>query len=497
MKKLAVVTLVVLAFSGIGYAQDIQFKMSGFIDVIAEWNKNTPQTASAWGMMDWMYATAFTTLFDPNLEKAWDKTRAYMEGRFRLRFDAMLGKEVTGTIHFEGDAERWGLNTTSTGQQRNRLGTWGADRAGVEVKHYYISFGVPYFGIPVPITVSAGVQYHGIRPGMYGVTDGPGVIVSAAVDPAKINFHWFKVEENEDWAADDADVYAVEASYKYEALTFGGYLSYWNMNSYPIGTPTQTSSIGINNPPYRANFWWLGLYADGKLGPVNLMFDFLYDNGKVKGRGANTVYDDVKYSGWVVRGKVDYPWEMFNFGFVGMYATGADADKTSPYGRPGATGDEKVKCAVVPPTSENGWGDTLIFYGNGIANRMNTGYGRSSAGYVSPGMYGGTWFAQLYAGWKMAPCFKATLMATYIGDTTKHGNSVGFAVKGDGLRDDKTIGWEFDLINEIQIYKNLKWVVGLGYLIAGKALDAYYVADDKNKSPDNPWAVATSLTYSF
>ena len=41
---------------------------------------------------------------------------------------------------------------------------------------------------------------------------------------------------------------------------------------------------------------------------------------------------DVKYRGWAGRVKVDFPWEKFNFGMVGMYASGADANKTSTRG---------------------------------------------------------------------------------------------------------------------------------------------------------------------
>ena len=93
--------------------------------------------------------------------------------------------------------------------------------------------------------------------------------------------------------------------------------------------------------------WWFGIYADGKAGPVNLNFDFVYDNGKVKqkniinsdGVDGSTPWfypiQDVKYEGWATRLKLDFPWEKFNFGVVGMYATGADANKTSTGGLPG------------------------------------------------------------------------------------------------------------------------------------------------------------------
>ena len=95
----------------------------------------------------------------------------------------------------------------------------------------------------------------------------------------------------------------------------------------------------------------------------------------------------------------------------------------------------------------------------------------------------------------------------YIRDTTKSGNTIGTAVRNErvaltSVRDDKNIGWEFDLFNEVQLYKNLKFAFGGGILIAGDAMD-YRVANIApavgftNVSPKNPWVITTNLTYSF
>jgi hypothetical protein len=68
------------------------------------------------------------------------------------------------------------------------------------------------------------------------------------------------------------------------------------------------------------------------------------------------------------------------------------------------------------------------------------------------------------------------------------------------MRDDKSIGWEIDLYNEVALYKNLKFAIGGGILFAGKAMDYWdstVVTADKNVSPKNPWIIATSITYSF
>jgi hypothetical protein len=179
-----------------------------------------------------------------------------------------------------------------------------------------------------------------------------------------------------------------------------------------------------------------------------------------------------------------------------MYATGQDANKTSTSGIPGtsvanrgtatATGQTSYKAGgyVVPPGSEQSPGsqESIVMYScfNAAADG-GTGIAQAGNYYaVSRGAFGGTWFAKLYASAKLVPWYKVTLQGLYIGDTTKNGNTLGTAVVNPWapyanqiLRNDGTIGWELDLINEIQIYKNLVFKVAYGYLFAGNALDLY------------------------
>ena len=315
--------------------------------------------------------------------------------------------------------------------------------------------------------------------------------------------------------------------------------------------------------------YWLGAYADGKAGPVNLNFDFVYDYGSVDERGARdagagflTAFNNipnVKNEGWMVRGKVDFPWEKFNFGSVLMYATGADTRRTSASGLPGTTVGSGLPGVapgpgfqfgspqqpfgttnltrrntsyLVPPGSEQGPanGESMVVYsmepgatgGYGIANNANYGA-------LNRGGFGGTWFAKLYGSMKILPWWKATVQGLYIGDTTTNGDTFGNSVKyiqtpitSNGgtapmmLRDNNNIGWEFDLLNEIQIYNNLRFFVGGGYLFAGDALDVAMQHNAAipgapgsgitgmaagtivgNRKADNPWAIRTRLMYTF
>ena len=492
MKKFVVlsfVALLVLAFGTMAFAQakkeepKLDFRASGFIDVQSTWGQNITEGNPGAGL----YGTV-TAPYRPG-GAAYDKTVAWMGTRARLKFDAVMGKNLSGTIFFEMDSTRWGETTPVSNDQRNALGVWSGDRGALEVKNVYIDFGVP--GIPIPISVRAGLQPLALRPNMLIYTDGMGITGNIKIDPANIQLIWFKALENKIYASDDVDVYGLHANAKVGPVTVGGYGINYNMNTYafPAAVPSDVTT--------QADFWWLGVYADGKLGPVNLNFDFIYDRGTVDSR--NPALRDVKYKGWATRAKVDFPWEKLNFGFVGMYASGSDTRKTSSSGLP-AAGTTRVGGFVAPPGSEAGaiFTESVVFYGSPF-NQTSSGIGVAiNYAQVSRGTIGGTWMGKLYGSFQATPWYKVTLQGLYIGDTTKHGNTVGDARKADGtLKDDKSIGWEVNLINEIQIYKNLKYSIGIGALIPGDGLRYFESAANPDDKPKTPWAVIGNLTYTF
>ena len=480
--------LLVMAFATGSYA--LEFKASGMID--AQWFYNVNATAAnpAGGFYNALPA-AFKWNPSTGLKGgALDRKVNYYESRARLKFDAIVDKNLSGTIFFEMDSSRWG-DISPSGAQRNAMGYWAADRAAVEVKNVFIDFGLPYIGIPVPMSFRVGLQPIAIRPNIFLYTDGMGVIWSTKVDPAAVQLIWAKPFEGRDAVAqDDVDVLGGHLTAKIGTISAGAYALYYNMNAYPFSAITAGTVYGYT-ASYDAQMWWYGLYMDGKLGPVDVNLDGIMDRGKVMPRdsvyGVPNFIPDVKYRGWAVRAKIDFPWDKFNFGLTGYYATGADTQDTSATGLPGSSPGSgikpystKVTSYVVPPGSESGaaFGESVVFYsfwGNrgdsGIANTLN--YTQMSRGPI-----GGTWMAKAYATIKATPWYKVTLQGMYIGDTTKNGDTFGTAVSynpfyGYTLRNKKDIGWEFDLINEINIYKNLKLTVAGGYLFAGKAMDQF------------------------
>ncbi|MGA2318494.1 MAG: hypothetical protein ABSG71_19265 [Thermodesulfobacteriota bacterium] len=520
---LSLVGFLILAFGATAYAQapKLEFKASGFIDTQTFLGENVPQynnnpgNTDIWGVVNRNYARTTPSGTYGIGSQGWNKTDAHWEGRAHLKFDAIMGPNLSGTIYFEIDTYRWGApfqGYPGIGREANNFGAWTTDRTAIEVKNIYINFGLPYFGIPVPITVRVGAQPLGVRPNMLMYTDGTGVTAGIKIDPVMIIPIYAKALEGKDFADDDVDVWGLHANAKISTFTVGGYGLYYRMNTYPLYVTSTIAGLPAALIPAvpgtnKSHMWWFGIYADGKAGPVNLNFDFVYDYGTVNERNTLNI-PDVKYQGWATRLKVDYPWEKFNFGAVGMYASGADTRKTSSSGLPGSTTNigtvsKSVRGYVIPPGAEQSTADqeSIVVYsmesgatgGYGIAHMIN--YAQ-----VSRGGFGGTWFAKLYGSVMLAPWYKVTLQGLYVGDTTTHGNTLGNAVKYNNssrLRDDNSIGFELDLMNDIQIYNNLRFWVGVGYLWAGNALDINNGGTGLNRAAANPWALRTRLIYTF
>ena len=342
MKKFVVlsfVSLIILAFGSIVYGQPaapvLEFKASGFIDAQTFWYKNSTQgyngagiyQANAYGLI----ATSTTPLskgggFDTGGRPSQgldDGNFAFWESRARLKFDAVYGKDLSGTIYFEMDAQPWGnakggtlglvgkgdkTISTSNITERNSYGYWSNDRAAVEIKNIYFDFGLPV--IPIPITVRVGSQPFGLRNGLYQYTDGMGITAAVKLDPALISIQYAKPWEGMNWAADDMDMYGIHANVKVSTFTIGAYGQFWEMGTYPIDQ-VPDALTGLLASSNYGEMWWWGGYLDGKVGPVTLTADFIYDHGFVAQRAVFNSPNipktrSVRYDGWVLYGKGDF-----------------------------------------------------------------------------------------------------------------------------------------------------------------------------------------------
>jgi hypothetical protein len=526
MKKFIVIILFGLLIMGLSapvYAQ-VDFKAWGSLNFGFIWDRNFATQAgnitSYWGVpfyppglgnaARWPGDTVTT-----ETSGAWDKSATFMSSYANIFFEWNAGKEVKGVFNIETCNYHSGTNTIGTDNAIYNLiqgaefdtGLWDTRVGETRLRNAYLEFAVPYIGIPVPMTVRGGVIPMATRPAfMWATTNGAGVQFDVKADPAAFTFTYGKMVENKIAVADDSNFYSLEGRTKAGDIGIGGYIIYTPMKTYPIAYNEDAYGVSQN---YNANFWWLGAYADGKMGPVNFNLDFAIDTGKVEARdsGAFAGADDVKYNGWATQLKVTYPYEKWTFGILGLYTSGADLKKTSRTGLPGSTvangtaASDKVAGWVFPAGDVQWvvWGESM-FLGGTWSSLICIPQGMAGANwntYVSRGATGGTWVAKLWATYPVTPIYKVTLWGLYIGDTTKNGNTMGDAVKSDGtLRDDKDIGWELALINDVQIYKNLNWKVGVGMLFAGDGLDQQATLTT-NDSPKNPYMISTVLTYMF
>jgi hypothetical protein len=441
-----------------------------------------------------------------------------MDTRFRLKFTAKANDYASGVIYFEGDSSRWGerevpvyvanwgtagTNSFVTGGARNRAGVWNSDRTAVELKQFYIDFKVPGVSDFAPTNIKAGIQGFAVRSHALLFTDGPGVEVNSTAGPVKFNLYWYKPEEGQDWKSDDADVYGAQIWLPgLLPVTPGGYILYWNANNYPIraarfDVPTLSEIYPAETR--QADLFWIGGYVDGKIGPVALKTDLIYSGGEAESRSIGNG-SDWDFGGFMVFAdacaSIPFDEMAIDVGGTFMYATGHDIGDTTK----AAPADLDFDGFVVPPGSEEpyigAWG--IVYYASGINDGTrisNLGSGTAAA----YGKAGGTWFAKIYAGIKPVDWLKVTAYGMYIGDTTKDGDTVGNAVdpaEATGLEDNSDIGIELGAICDFQIYKNLTYSLGGGFLFAGDALDTARTATT-NDSPDDPWAVVSQLIFKF
>ena len=270
-------------------------------------------------------------------------------------------------------------------------------------------------------------------------------------------------------------------------------------------------NAGILESFNYGEMWWFGGYLDGKVGPVSLNLDFIYDHGFVaarNGTGDSQVPKSrsVRYDGWLLHGKADFAIEKANVGLVGYYATGSDAAQTGTTGLPGAanlaTGapTRRVGSYVIPPGSESGaiYGESIVFYSSWV-NRGDSGIATSlNYAAMCRGPVGGTWMAKLYGSYKLLPEHKLTVQGMYIRDTTKNGDTFGTAINDRGRpKDYKYIGTEADAIWEWMLYKNLKFTAAYGYMWAGPAMKLYTGTSRGNHMIQNPYQLTTNITYNF
>jgi hypothetical protein len=427
---------------------------------------------------------------------AWNDENAFVTMRGELGVTARASEDLYGRMLFIFQSDQWGERYTRSGEDVGAwIGTtWGTN--SVNIENLFIDFRMPP---KLPIWLRVGLQTFVVRPHIFYFGSGPGVTGRISIDPIKMTISpmWGKVYEGYNYESDDTDIYAVDANIPVGPVRIGGFLWWQNVND-PAGSawalaPAVVDTSGNTD---NADIWWAGFYADGKLGPVNMQFDFIYNGGSYKVDPTRLAIAnwvtwgptfDIDYDAWMVRGEASMAINKLMFGMGGLYATGED------YNTP------DVERFSVPAFGSNKWAgpnqDSFLLTGGFLGLCPNF---QPAAGFLgAPGSsLGGLWFVKAFARYQVTDWLAMGTSVLYIGDTADNGDTWGSALEATGFAEDNDeIGWEIDVAANVSLYKNLSFALGFGYLIAGTALEQTNGIDNEN--PHDPWAVQAILCYLF
>jgi hypothetical protein len=484
-----------------------------------------PAMAIDWSASGLIYVTgavheqvpSLAPYFNPNTGLWWNRTWAWVRMGANLNITAKTSDDLYGVLNFnmvsnrwgEPDQIGWGFNPFGTSQV-NSMGSWYKKETGgalsVLIKDAFIDFRVPP---KLPVRMRVGVQPIILRPKVFMFYDGPGISMPITIAPINlvITPAWYKKWEGFDWRGDDSDVIAVDANVPIGPIRIGSFFWWENHNTWgTLGVhPLNVSPDSLGS----ADFWWVGAYSDGKIGPIGYELDFVYEDGQVDYYSPATPDFDV--SAWVIRGQVTADIvPRLTFGIGGFYATGED------YGDP--DGERYTQ----PNTNENWYGgmvfpnvlgangcpplqDFLMLHGNFMG--IVPCFGPSASFLMGPSPMGGVWYVRGFAQYMVTDWLRVAANFGYIGDTADQGNTLTSSTgmyNGVPHPDSDEIGWELDVGASVNIYKNLVAGLAFGYLWAGNGLDEpFAVPSPPAAAPfgpydsENAWIVQLGLAYFF
>ena len=391
------------------------------------------------------------------------------QSRFRLNVD---GKHegVKGRITLENDWEVWGTerNTTSgallsgksTGVEARpgQSGTPANNKFGI--REGWIDFQIPGAG---PAHVKVGHQFLQLGNGWFFRSMKYGSDAWLVGLPGKntIAFVDVKAAENAATSSDDIDAYVMLDNFKIDdTKTVGIYIA-----RVADKRNLLFSSFGMGASGTEADLDTIGLWFNGKLGPLNLQAEFDYQMGKAKGSGATP---DTKFKGnqIVVQGNVALAPASVNFTVA--RGTGDDVNSTSP--------DVKSYLPILDSDPHytvvyEYFAPTACGTGSARTGFKNTGFCNTTALNLGGSMAFTKWLT-------------ASLDLWYLQATEKLSDQRG------GTTDE--LGTEIDLVLKFKLYDQLTWNWQFGTLMAGKAYQGPAGVD-----ADRVDAIQGILSYKF
>ncbi|OGP54099.1 MAG: hypothetical protein A2Y65_12830 [Deltaproteobacteria bacterium RBG_13_52_11] len=400
-----------------------------------------------------------------------DERGAFMNSRAELQFTLRASEDLYGVFKFRMDSTIFGSDPA------NRYAAVGGGHIAVQVQHLFIDFRVPP---KLPLWFRVGLQPVAIRPWIFYFNDCPAISVRTMIDPIKLSVtgYYAKMSDPSNWnTIGGAELYAIDMklplNFGSVSIAPGFFFAYQNIrdnNLYAFWN----NAVFAGGRDWEQDYW-IGVNADGKVGPAKFQVDFIYNGGQRE----NLVAADQDISSWLINGNVSFVFKKLEVGLGGRYIQGEDQTSGDVEGfqLPGGPnfGSESLPISGEFIVFDNGW--------------FTFGPGWPGVGLIDgPSTYWpGYWDVRAFAYYQVLDWLKVGAQLGYIGDTEVHGDAIG-----NDADDDDSIGWEMDFGVNVQIYKNLALETGFGYLFGGKALSLAGGVE-----PENPWAVQARLMYMF
>ncbi|MCL2669374.1 MAG: porin [Syntrophaceae bacterium] len=274
----------------------------------------------------------------------------------------------------------------------------------------------------------------------------------------------------------DSDRYYIDATYNSKGFRHGLQVMYADERS--------NSAIATN--PYKTNYFLITPFTQMNFGPVFVEAELNYWGfGKYRKYEPGVALEDRDFQAWSAYLNGNVKLGPVTVGGLFAYISGDKFD-TDKY-RTAHDGDRG-----------NFWNPALILLNNDLQN-----WGTSGGGSANPRMYipatmpgaaanapnnhkrNSIWYS-LYANYAVTPKLMLNTALTYATVAEKKLSATTEAVS------DK-LGWEIDLSATYQIFNNLSYMVGAGYLFAGD----YFKGANPNANVENNYVLINRLQLNF
>jgi hypothetical protein len=457
MKKFITV-FAVLALTLVASVAMAEVTVSGSVDIRSRGGQN---------VADW----------NSDVSSSADKTMNTQE-RIRVNVDAK-SDNVKGRVTIENDWDVWGrlespqANATIVSTASGTTVTSTSDAGRLKIREGWLDFQIPGGG---GAHVKAGHQFLQLGNGWFFRSMKYGSDAWLVGSPGKntIAFVDAKFSEFNNNNADDLDAYVLLDNYKIsDAQTVGIYLA--RVADKQAKFLNSKFNGGINPNGDEANIDNIGLWFNGKLGPVNLQAELDWQMGKWK----SPTNGDTKFKGNQIIVQANMPAGPLSINAAAAMGSGIDQNSDS-------TDFKQIVTALDADPHYT------FVYEYLTKTACIVGVTGGAPVYGTSTGFCNTTALNLGGSMDVAKWLNVSLDYWYLKATEK----VAIASPASGEISDE-LGNEIDIVLKFKIYDQLTWNWQIGRLMPGKAYDTYDALGNKTHTADNVDAIQGILSYKF